>query len=335
MSTKKNKKNRNKREHNIKSREERLKDIEREDSELDEIEKLIAENESDDESENENTNEVDSIETEETEEIKHSETERNKEDDKDDDIEDDFFAQLEKEDIKTFKVRKKEKNNKRQSSDGVAADILKFVKGNTKYAIWGSVLAVLMIALIIALAVDASNKDKVSDIKKIEVNTSGELIPSDDKEIVELVKHYYKAMNKCDTATLENILESAKDIDVEMLKSQSEYIESYNNIKCYLKQGLKDDEYVVYVCFEIKILDIETPAPGAYILYIKKSSDGSYKICNDFQNDDDIMGLINKLSKDKDVVKLFKDVDEKLAQACEKDAELKEFYDALMSASDQ
>ena len=327
MSTKKNKNKKNKRENNIKSREERLKDIAREDRELDEIEKLIADNES--EYEPDDKKEIKPIATED-----NSKKEQTKKDNAaDEDIEDDFFAKLDKEDIKTFKVRKSEKKKKNVLSDGIISFIAEYTKGNTRYAIWGSVLAVLIISLIIALAVDASNKDKDYGKKKIAVNTSGELIPSQDKEIVELVKHYYKAVNKCDTITLENILDSSDGIDIERLKSQSQYIEGYNNIKCYVKNGLKDDEYIVYVYYEIKILDIATQAPGAEVLYVVKSSDGSYKICNNIQDNADVKKLIDKLSKSKDVEKFNSDVDKKMTEACEKDEDLKKFYDALMSAS--
>ena len=322
MSSNKSKRKSNTRNKSYNRKNERFKYTEDEDSELDELEKIIAD------SENAVTNDEESSTEEEhdiNEEINENINEGN--DDAGEENED-FFASLDKEELQTFRHRKEKEGGNVSGID----KILKFVKGNTRYAIWGSVVAVLFIALIIALAVDAGNKGSGSkdEVKKKQENT---LNANADKEIETLVNDYFSAIVSCDVNKLSEIMDSTGSISEDNLKKESEYIEEYKNIKCYTKNGINSGEYVVYVYYENKILNINTLAPGAVILYVKKDEEkGIYRIHNGI-NDTEISNYISKLSEDEDVIKFNKDVDNKFKEACENDADLKAFYDALISAS--
>lgn len=322
MSSNKSKRKSNTRKKSYNKKSERFKYMDDEDRELDELEKIIAD------SENAGNNDDDESSTEDKEqEINEDTNEIN--DDAEEEENEDFFASLDKEeDLQTFRHRKEKESSKSSCID----KILKFVNGNTRYAIWGSVVAVLFIALIIALAVDAGNKGSgsKSEVKKKQENA---LNTNSDKEIETLVNDYFSAIVSCDVNKLSEIMDSTGNISEDNLKKESEYIEEYKNIKCYTKKGINSGEYVVYVYYENKILNINTLAPGAVILYVKKDEEkGIYRIHNGI-NDTEISNYIAKLSEDEDVIKFNKDVDSKFKEACENDADLKAFYDALISAS--
>lgn len=316
MSSKKSKKRTNSQKAAVNQKNERLKHIDDEDKELDELEKIIAKSE--------NGDNID-------EEISNSDNEKSSEDNiEDENEEDDFFASLDKQekDIKPYN----ERNKKKSESKFDFTSIIDLVKQNTKYAIWGSIVAVLFIALVIALAVDSGNKNSDSAKKDNKV-TGNKLIKNSNKEIEELVNTYFSSLVSCDVDKLAEIMDSVENISVEALKKESEYIEEYRNIECYTKKGIAKNEYVVYVYYENKILNIETLAPGAIILYVKKDEEkGVYRIHNGI-SDTEIAKHISKLSEDKDIKQFNKDVDEKFKKACESDADLKAFYDALVSAA--
>lgn len=299
MSSKKSKKRIKPDDKSINKRNERLKYIDDEDKELDELEKIISD------SENKGSS------------------------DKKEDENDDFFASLDKDEqeIKTFSERKKKKNENKYDF----TKITDFVKQNTKYAIWGSIISVLMIALVIALAVDAGNKGS-SSTKTAKKTAGNKLIKNTNKEIEELVNTYFTSRVACDVDRLSGIMDSVENISVEALQNESKYIEGYENIECYTKKGLAQNEYVVYVYYENKILNIETLAPGAVILYVKKDAEkGVFRIHNGIR-DTEISKYISELSEDEDIKQFNKDVDEKLKKACDNDADLKAFYEALISA---
>lgn len=314
MSQKKSKKRTNSPDEAINKKNERLKHIDDEDKELDELEKIIANSEDKDEFNEENGD---------------GDTEQNSEENVEDE-KDDFFASLDKQeqDIKPFSERKKKRNGSKYD----ITKIVELVKQNTKYAIWGSIISVLFIALIIALAVDAGNKNNSSaDSEK--KTADNKLIKNNNNEIEKLVNTYFSALVSCDVDKLSEIMDSVENISTEALKKESEYIEEYKNIECYTKKGIAKNEYVVYVYYENKILNIEALAPGAIILYVKKDEEkGVYRIHNGI-SDTEISKYISKLSEDKDIKQFNKDVDNKLKKACENDADLKAFYDALISAS--
>lgn len=347
MSPKKKKNNNN--NNKAKLREERLRDIQKEDSELDEIEKLIASSEIDNEENIENkaendsdniidedtlsdeietSNDKDVLEDNDADKKENLQVASEKDNEVEKDEEDDFFKKLEKDEIKTFKQRKD--NDKEE----VLSMLSEIISSNKKIIVWGSVLAVLIIALIIALVVDASSKKNSSDSKLKKVSTAGQLsaVECTDSEIVGIVEKYFEALANGDFDTLSNVMDSTDNINPEVLKKESEYIDGYVNIKCYAKEGLTEGENVVFVSYENQIMNIATPAPGAVVLYIKKSEDGSYKIHNGIK-DSGISELVDKYSKEKDIKEMNEYVNIRFKEACEKDEDLEMFYNALINAS--
>lgn len=327
MSSKKSKKRNNSRSQNLKNN--RLKYMEDEDKELDELEEIISKSEAESkENENSDDNEENYITDDYLNDESYEDIEESVEENED------FFASLDAKDeeVKTFKERKS-KNTKKILPD----NLNEFIKDNLKCVICGSIIGVLAIALIIALAFDRSGKGSSGDAK---VHTSGNITKdvlqeTDDKAIVELVNNYFTALTEGDLNKLSEIMDSVDGISADTLKAEGEYIEEYKNVKCYVKDGLNKNEYVVYVYYENKILNIDTLAPGAIILYVKKdAASNEYKIQSNI-NDDKISKYIKKLSKEKDIINFNKEVDDKLDKACIEDPDLKALRDALISSGNE
>lgn len=339
MSSKKSKKRNKSGSRNLKNI--RLKYMENEDKELDELEEIISKSETESKENENSANEGDYItddylNDESYEDIEEEEgvEEAFDENPSEEEENEDFFASLDAKDeeVKTFKERKSKRTKK------ILPDSLnEFVKDNFKCVICGSAIGVLAIALIIALAFDRSGKDLSGDAK---VHTSGNITKdvlqeTDDKAIVELVNNYFTALTEGDLNKLSEIMDSVDGISADTLKAEGEYIEEYKNVKCYVKDGLNKNEYVVYVYYENKILNIDTLAPGAIILYIKKdASSNEYKIQSNI-NDEKISKYIKKLSKEKDIINFNKEVDDKLDKACLEDPDLKALRDALISSGNK
>ena len=106
------------------------------------------------------------------------------------------------------------------------------------------------------------------------------------------------------------------------------YIESYDNIVVYTKQGLEKDSYVVFVSYDLKFKDVKTAAPGLSELYVIKNDSGNYVIHND-DSDAEVQECIEKTRQEKDVMTLIEDVENKLNEDMASDAELKAFEEKL------
>lgn len=174
------------------------------------------------------------------------------------------------------------------------------------------------------------NEDLTNEIsKKLEEVSVNNILKRDAYEDVNhLVENYLAAIAKCDTETLDKLVSDSSFIDVNDLQQQSEYIEEYRNIECYTKEGLEEGSYIVYVYEELKLLGIDTLAPGMIRLYVATGEDGKPYIVSG-TIDDKTNDFIQETSKDEDVVKLFSSVNDKFDVAVAADAELREFLEKI------
>lgn len=148
-------------------------------------------------------------------------------------------------------------------------------------------------------------------------------------DVKALVEKYYKAVTDCDMATLSKIVDDTSDLSEEVLIKQKEYMESYDKIETYVKNGMKENTYVVWVYYETKLLNIDTSAPGSSVLYVERNEkDNTVHICNS-SKDKKIVEYINKLMKDQDVIDFNKNVNVKLERACAQDKDLEQFVSKI------
>lgn len=164
-------------------------------------------------------------------------------------------------------------------------------------------------------------------------NTGGNPLTEESvDEIHQLVETYFEAIRNGDKEQLAAILDVIDEDVEDSLAFNTEYIEAYENILCYTKEGIEDGSYVVYAYTEIKFVNIETLAPSITILYVMQDlGSGNYYIHNGI-GESDIAVYIEEVTKSDDVQELFDSVNAAFAEACKKDKDLDLFYQSLTEA---
>lgn len=211
--------------------------------------------------------------------------------------------------------------------------------------IWAVIIAVLVIiALVVGVIIIESSGDKQSDqnetvgevipvetegVSETATEVSNELLVDAYPKINNLMETYFKAKLDCDLETLLKIVSNTEAVSEEKLQRESEYIEDYQNIKCYTKNGLLEDTYIVYVYFEYKFYNIDTNAPAMIRMYVCTNEAGDVYIYNEAV-DGEIASYMEEINGGEDVVALFAETDDKLKTAIESDENLKGFYTKLV-----
>lgn len=174
-----------------------------------------------------------------------------------------------------------------------------------------------------------SEEDIESEIKKL-INTYYEIPGKTDKENSNTADQTVEnqtvdTQSEKEGQTVEQTSESQKS---ESGSKTSEIIEKYKNIKTYIKPGLDEDSYVVFTTYDIKLYKIDTLVPGMSSLSVTRDESGNLQI-NDASDDAKLKEHIVKLSKEKDIKKIIKEVNSKLTAAVKKDNSLKGLIDYL------
>lgn len=256
----------------------------------------------------------------------------------------DFFANLNREDnISNERIRKKAPKRLANDANKLSfMDKLKLAaRNNTKNFAIGTAIAFLFIVLVIALAVDAGNKDK-NDDSNAASKISGEFIEVDTTPFIDVINNYYAALESGDINVVRSLIADSDDITDDEIKTKCDEAKAYAELvgssfmvtDCYIQKGMKDKEYIVYYKFQVTIKSIKTPTVGLFTSYIvdeaAEASKVDYKVCvgvNDKSSD--IYKYILKMSSCKNVTDLFNKVDKELEEACEKDSDLKAIVDVL------
>lgn len=256
----------------------------------------------------------------------------------------DFFANLNREDnISNERIRKKAPKRLANDANKLSfMDKLKLAaRNNTKNFAIGTAIAFLFIVLVIALAVDAGNKDK-NDDSNAASKISGEFIEVDTTPFIDVINNYYAALESGDINVVRSLIADSDDITDDEIKTKCDEAKAYAELvgssfmvtDCYIQKGMKDKEYIVYYKFQVTIKSIKTPTVGLFTSYIvdeaAEASKVDYKVCvgvNDKSSD--IYKYILKMSSCKNVTDIFNKVDKELEEACEKDSDLKAIVDVL------
>lgn len=182
-----------------------------------------------------------------------------------------------------------------------------------------------------ALADAGTDEETIAadETKKVELvgkPGDGELRMDVYPAINELVKKYMSAKVACDYETIRTLVNDSSVIDEDDLRAKSEYIEDYRNIVCYTLNGLTEDSFIVYVYEDLKILNVNTLAPGMTRLYIKLDESGDPYIYLG-AIDDETQKFIQETSTHQAVIDIINTVNTKLDEAVTKDEDLKKFVE--------
>jgi len=163
--------------------------------------------------------------------------------------------------------------------------------------------------------------DTIVETNADNTSAGAELVQNDGKVLTTMTS-YYSARTNGDTETLKKIDPGMDEQDQAGLTNS--YVESYSNIRTYSKEGPSAGSYVVYVCYDGKVKDIDTLVPSLTQFYLKTNEDGSLYIA-DASADAQAQQFVEETRKTAEVQELIDTMAGKCEEAENADPALKEF----------
>ena len=202
----------------------------------------------------------------------------------------------------------------------------------------------IFLAMVLILFLGTTPKEaKETTSTKSTANATKEFKKNSNKELEALINDYYIAYADGDTETISSIATPVCDQEISYIKFYSAYIDSFNNIKIYTKQGLTDNSYLVTTEVELKYKDIDTPAPGLDFFYVETNEDGKLFINNIYgsfnQNnniyemDSEVSDLIGVFIRQQDLLDMEADIQDAYTKALEEDSALNTFMSETLPAA--
>lgn len=219
-------------------------------------------------------------------------------------------------------------------------NIREWISDNLRYILLGlALILVLAIAVIGIRAISniAAGKSPVVDLQQTETEsetTKDVIVETDaqpastgtlqenDGRVLTVMTSYYSARTNGDTETLKKLDPSLTD--QELTELTDGYVEKYEDIRTYSLQGRAAGEYVVYVCYNGKVVNIDTRVPSLTQFYLKSDEEGSLYIY-DYDGDTDTEAYLEETRKTSEVQDLIASVKQECDEAENSDPALKEF----------
>ena len=158
-------------------------------------------------------------------------------------------------------------------------------------------------------------------------------------ELLDLMKTYFKARSDADAETMNRLYGvgelSAEDLEAQKtrMRSNSKYVESFENVVTYVMNGTTSDAWLVYSLADIRFHSVKTAAPMIMWCYVKKDAEGSYQIIDNAALSENVQQFIDVANHSEAVRKLASSVNVKLKEVLAADADLNSVYGVLRDGS--
>lgn len=158
-------------------------------------------------------------------------------------------------------------------------------------------------------------------------------------EVLSLMKKYFTARASGDADTMNEIYGvsglSFTELEHEKtrLRSNSKYVQDFENITTYVRDGVTADSWLVYALADIKFHSVKTAAPMIMWCYVEKDSEGSFHIINDTDLSENVLQFVETSNHSEEVRKLASSVNVKLKEALNSDEDLNSVYGVLRDGS--
>lgn len=149
-----------------------------------------------------------------------------------------------------------------------------------------------------------------------------------------LIQDYCTYIANGDVDALEGIVDVLTEEEKESIRVRSSFIESFDNVTCYTKKGPVEDSYIVFVCYDMKLINIATSAPDIICLYVGPKGDEGRRI-HYGTIDEDMQEYVAELEQDPDVQALYDDVSARYQAAQESDETLAAFIQRLSGQAEE
>ncbi len=207
-----------------------------------------------------------------------------------------------------------------------------------------AVVAVIILVAVFALGNGGSNKSINNEAPQStetadqptpevkETHKTAELQKNANEKINTLVTDYLTACKEGNMEQLQKLVSNGEELTKEQVQKQYEYVEKIQNIDCYTLPGPDAGTYLVYVYYELKFVNVNTPAPGLMQMYVSETNDSTLVILLD-ELDSHVEEARAEAIQREDVKQLIEMVNKNLTDAANKDAALKELI-TKMNATD-
>ncbi len=146
-------------------------------------------------------------------------------------------------------------------------------------------------------------------------------------EVNTLMRDFYKALADGDMDTVRALRDYNEETAIITYDKKSEFIEAYEDVTCYTKDGVEEGSYFVYVTYMVKIEGIDTKAPGLNAFYVYPAEDGRLMI--DGAMEKNIEASLKLVTSQDDVVDLYTRIDVSYKEALAADETLNAFMKDL------
>ena len=210
-------------------------------------------------------------------------------------------------------------------------------------AIAGLVALLALIIVLIVCLVAGGKKENQDNEGKSDKIVAEEVQPETSEEnplevdayagINEVVLKYFQGLSTGDLALVEEAVDVLTEEEMLTIEKKKDYIESYDNVVCYTQKGLEENSYVVFASYEMKIYNIETPAPGIMALYVCTGDDGNLYIFNG-EASEELENYVLALAAEEDVAAVIADVDARYQQLLAEDEDLGKFAQTMLESQE-
>ena len=215
------------------------------------------------------------------------------------------------------------------------------------YAAVALLAAVLILVVVLIVKAIAGGSDKPQDVQDPVVADEVQIADEVTEDVVDenplevnayegindLVLKYFAGLSSGNTEMVEQTVDVLTDEEKATIEKKKDYIEAYKDVVCYTKKGLEENSYVVFASYEMKIYNIETPAPGIMALYVCLGDDGSYYIFNG-EAPEELENYVLELASEEEVATVIADVDARYQQLITEDEDLGKFAQTMIASQE-
>ncbi len=186
----------------------------------------------------------------------------------------------------------------------------------------GVMFAILSILMIAVAAVAGSNLTEAK-VQKAQKTSSDQV--NEENAGCEIM-----ALNPLRREEYPEINDAVREY-YEQQKEEASFVDAYEDVSIYTKQGIYKGTYVVFARYNMKIKDIYTKVPGLGTLYVTEDSSEGYQVSATV-DDEKVKSYIQVIAGHEDVQALMEETQGAYHEAAQSDALLQEALADLKNA---
>ncbi len=205
---------------------------------------------------------------------------------------------------------------------------------------YGAIIAILFTVLLsVSAHIEKANNN--------DVQAGGSYAVADESsdEYRTLLTNYYSAVAAGDTEAVLKVAEPISESEKSYIEFLSQYVDSYEIVDIYTKQGTTEGAYLLSAHVKIHFKDLKNAAPGLDFFYVETRDDGSlfinnlYSTYNQQNNenpmDPEVSSLIAQFEQQEDVLALQADIQKEYNQLMLEDSDFNTFTSETLPAKVQ